>query len=109
MADMDVIRAFLDGKELNEAALRTNGKQLFSDGRLIGEKRGTKIHVVENMTGAADTEQRRQLLDFAEWREQRAKVLRRLLNTRELLAVARANAGQPFRARSQPARPRGEA
>ena len=38
---MDVIRAFLDGGELSEAALRTNGEQLFSGGRLIaGEARG---------------------------------------------------------------------
>jgi hypothetical protein len=32
MSETDVIRAFLDGAELSEAALRTSGKQLFFKG-----------------------------------------------------------------------------
>ena len=83
MSETDVIRAFLDGGELSEAALRTDGKQLFSGGGLIAEKRGGKLHVMENDVGRLDPEHRRLLLDFVAWREQRAKVLRRLLAQRK--------------------------
>ena len=51
---MDVIRAFLAGGELSEAALRTDGAQLFSCGRLIAEKREGKLHVMENAEGPLD-------------------------------------------------------
>ena len=109
MSEMDVIRAFLDGEQLCEAALRTNGKQLFSAGCLIAEKRGGKLHVKEEVTGPVDPEHRTLLLDFVEWREQRAKVLRRLLNSREMAAAMRAHGSLTACARSQPARSKEEA
>ncbi len=101
---MDVIRAFLDGGQLSEAALRTDGAQLFSGGRLIAEKRGGKLHVMENAVGPLDQEHRALLLDFVEWREQRAKVLRMLLSAKETPALAHAYGARASRARSQPAR-----
>ena len=109
MSEMDVIRAFLDGGELSAAALRTNGKELFSAGRLIAEKRGGKLHVMENVAGAADPKHQALLLDFVEWREQRARVLRGLLSPKEMLAVARANGVRAFNARSQRSQPKEEA
>ncbi len=109
MSEMDVIRAFLDGGELCEAALRTNGKQLFSAGSLIAEKRGGKLHVKENVIGPVDPQHRTLLLDFVEWREQRAKVLRRLLNSKEMAAAVHARGARTLSARSQPARSKEEA
>ena len=109
MSEMEVIRAFLDGGELSEAALRTDGKQLFSAGCLIAEKRGGKLHVKENAVGSADPEHRALLMDFVEWREQRAKVLRGLLSAREMLAVARASRDQALGAYSEPGPTEGEA
>jgi hypothetical protein len=108
MSEMNVIRAFLAGEQLSEAALRTNGEQLFSDGRLIAEKCEGKLHVMENAVGPLDREHRALLLDFVEWREQRAKVLRMLLSAKETPAPARAHGARAFRARSQPVRSGGE-
>jgi hypothetical protein len=107
MSQMDVIRAFLDGGELSEAALRTNGKQLFSAGRLIAEKRRGKVHVMEDAAGPVNPEHQALLMDFVEWREQRAKALRGLLNAREMLALARASGAQTFSASSKVIRPKG--
>lgn len=101
---MDVIRAFLEGGELREAALRTDGAQLFSGGRLIAEKREGKLHVMENAAGPLDQAHRTLLLDFVEWREQRAKVLRMLLSAKETPALARAHGVRAPRARSLPGR-----
>jgi len=108
VSETDVIRAFLDGGELSEAALRTDGKQLFSNGRLIAEKRGGKLHVVENAIGPLGREHRTLLLDFVQWREQRAKVLRRLLRAKEMPALRGASGARAFSACSKPARSRGE-
>ncbi|MGD1001128.1 MAG: hypothetical protein ABSA67_10580 [Candidatus Brocadiia bacterium] len=104
MNERDVLRAFLDGGQLEAAALRTNGKQLFSDGRLIAEKRGGKLHIMENAAGPLDQAHRTLLLDFVEWRERRAKVLRSLLSAKEMPAVARAYGARSLSARSQPVR-----
>jgi hypothetical protein len=109
MSELDVIRAFLDGGELREAALRTDGKQLFSGGCVIAERRGGKLRVVENVVGAVNPEHRALLEDFVKWREQRAKVLRGLFSAKEMLATTRANGARPFSARSKQARSRGEA
>jgi hypothetical protein len=108
MSDMDVIRAFLDGGELSESALRTDGKQLFSNGRLIAEKRGGELHLMENVIGPSEQGHRLLLLEFVQWREQRAKVLRRLLGPKGMPAMARGDAAQSFSARSRQARSRGE-
>ena len=108
MSDTDVIRAFLDGGELSESALRTDGKQLFSNGRLIAEKRGEKLRVMEDPVGPVERGHRLLLLEFVQWREQRAKVLRTLLGPKGMPAPVREDGAQSFSARSRQARSRGE-
>jgi hypothetical protein len=103
MSQADVIRAFLEGGELQEATLRTDGKHLFSGGCLIAEKRGGRLHVVETAVGAADPRHRALLLDFVEWREQRAKVLRKLLSAKEMLVTAHRKGTQTRSSRLPPA------
>ena len=104
MSERDVIQAFLDGGELSEASLRTDGKRLFSAGRLIAEKRGERLHVAEDVAGG-DPKHRKLLVEFVEWREQRAKVLRLLLRAKEMPTIAIASRAQALSARSQTARP----
>jgi hypothetical protein len=63
---------------------------------------------MENAVEPLGREHRTLLLDFAQWREQRAKVLRRLLRTKELPALGSANGARAFSACPQPDRSRGE-
>jgi len=93
---------------MSEAGLSTDGERLLSAGCLIAEKRGGKLHVVENDVGGSDPKHRTLLVEFVEWREQRAKVLRTLLRVKEMSAVALAKGALAFSARVRSARPRGE-
>jgi hypothetical protein len=109
MSQADVFRAFLEGEKLQEAALRTDGERLFSGGCLIAERRGGKLHIVENAVGAADPEHRALLLEFVKWRERRAQVLRSLLSAKELLAATQVRAAQGSGSATAPACLREEA